>query len=87
MMRKVSLLIGILLLYTTVAASGQELRIYNWSEYMDPDLMQRFEQRYQVKVHEIYYESDDIRDEMLLETDGQGYDIALVNGAMIATPE
>ena len=72
-----------------VAASGQsttqELVFLNWSEYMDPELIKRFEQRYRVKVHEIYYESDDVRDEMLLETDGKGYDLVLVNGAMIAT--
>ena len=63
----------------------KELVFLNWSEYMDPDLIHKFEQRYQVKVHEIYYESDDVRDEMLLETDGKGYDVALVNDAMIAT--
>ncbi|MGD8932780.1 MAG: spermidine/putrescine ABC transporter substrate-binding protein [Chromatiales bacterium] len=70
-------------------ASGQppprELVFLNWFEYMDPDLIRRFEQQHQVKVHEIYYESDDVRDEMLLETDGKGYDVVLVNGSMIAT--
>lgn len=62
----------------------RELVFLNWSEYMDPDLIEKFEQQHQVKIHEIYYESDDIRDEMLLEADGKGYDLALVNGAMIA---
>jgi spermidine/putrescine transport system substrate-binding protein len=76
-------------LYGPACAFGQstprELVFLNWSEYMDPALIQRFEQRYQVKVHEIYYESDDVRDEMLLETDGKGYDLVLVNDAMITT--
>jgi len=67
------------------AAPPRELVFLNWSEYMDPALIRAFEQRYQVRVREIYFESDDVRDEMLMETDAKGYDVALVNDAMIAT--
>ena len=60
-----------------------ELVLLNWSEYLDPDLVEKFEQLHNVKIREIYFESDDLRDEMLVETNGMGYDLALVNGAMV----
>ncbi len=80
------LIFSILLPGTVFGQSApRELVFLNWSEYMDPDLLEKFERLHKVKVREIYYESDDIRDQILLETDGKGYDLALVNGAMIAT--
>jgi spermidine/putrescine transport system substrate-binding protein len=63
----------------------RELVLLNWSEYLDSKLVDKFEQEYNVKLREIYYESDDLRDEMLVESDGLGYDLACVNGAMLAT--
>jgi spermidine/putrescine transport system substrate-binding protein len=65
--------------------SQEELVILNWSEYMDPALVEKFERQHQVKIRHVYYESDDTRDEMLLETDGEGYDLVLVNGSRVAT--
>lgn len=56
------------------------LVLLNWSEYMDPELIARFEQTHNVKVSEIYFEGDDLRDDMLLETEGQGYDVVLASG-------
>jgi spermidine/putrescine transport system substrate-binding protein len=61
----------------------RELVLLNWSEYMDPELIAEFEQRFHVNVREAYFESDDLRDAMMLETDGQGYDLALVNGVSV----
>ncbi len=84
--------IGIALLMNTLLTSpvlGQTLQrdlvLLNWSEYLDPELIEKFEQQYKVKVRERYFESDDLRDEMLLETDGAGADLAMVNGTMIET--
>ncbi len=56
-----------------------ELVLLNWSEYMDPELIAKFEKQFNVEVDEVYFESDDLRDAMLLETDARGYDLALVN--------
>lgn len=64
-------------------ATQQELILLNWSDYIDPELIQRFEQQHGVKVREVYYESDELRDEMLLETNGEGFDIVLVSGLMV----
>lgn len=64
-------------------STTRELVLLNWSEYLDPDLIAKFEQRYNVKFREVYFESDDLRDDMMLETDGRGYDLVLVNGISV----
>jgi len=68
---------------STPQAEPRELVFLNWSEYMDPDLVEKFEKQFNVKFREVYFESDDLRDDMMLETDGQGYDLALVNGISV----
>jgi spermidine/putrescine transport system substrate-binding protein len=59
------------------------LVLLNWSDYLDPDLAATFEKQFNVKLREVYFESDDLRDHMMLETDGKGYDLALVNGISV----
>jgi spermidine/putrescine transport system substrate-binding protein len=61
------------------------LVILNWSEYLDPELVARFEQAHNARISEVYFESDDLRDDMLLESDGRGYDLAVVSGPAIDT--
>jgi spermidine/putrescine transport system substrate-binding protein len=61
----------------------RELVLLNWSEYIDPDLVEKFEAQFNAKLREVYFESDDLRDDMMLETDGKGYDLALVNGISV----
>ena len=61
----------------------RNLVLLNWSEYLDPELVAEFEQAFNVNVREIYYESDDLRDDMLLETEARGYDLVLVSGATV----
>ncbi|MEA2079271.1 MAG: spermidine/putrescine ABC transporter substrate-binding protein [Pseudomonadota bacterium] len=68
---------------STLHSKPRELVLLNWSEYLDPDLVEKFEQQFKVKLREVYFESDDGRDHMMLETDGKGYDLALVNGIMV----
>lgn len=63
--------------------SVPELVILNWSEYMDPTIISTFEAQHNVKIKEIYFESDDARDQILLQTKGKGFDLILSNGAVI----
>lgn len=81
------ILIGGLLLGSSqaVAQETPELVVLNWPNYLDPELVERFEQQYGVKVREVYFEGDDQRDEMLVNSDGAGYDIVLVSGNMLQT--
>jgi len=61
----------------------RELVLLNWSEYIDPELMAKFEQQFNATLRQTYFESDDLRDDMMLETDGKGYDLVLVNGISV----
>ncbi|MGF1761232.1 spermidine/putrescine ABC transporter substrate-binding protein [Photobacterium sagamiensis] len=79
------LTISVLLIFSpffsqSACCAEKTLTILNWSEYLDPDLVQRFEQQYQAKVIEIYYGSDEQRSEMLLQNNAEGYDLILSSG-------
>lgn len=65
------------------STTKRELVLLNWSEYMDQDLIKDFEEGFQVDVREVYFESDEMRDDILVETDAVGYDIVVVNGATL----
>lgn len=71
-----------LVLSANSRAAENEITILNWSEYLLPDMVKAFEKKYKAKVKEVYYESDDARDRILLDTQGKGFDLILVNGAV-----
>ena len=77
------LLMAILNLTVHAAEKTKELVILNWSEYMNINMIQAFEKEYNVKIKEVYYESDDARDEIMLQTEGKGFDIIIANGAIV----
>ncbi len=64
-------------------APKRTLTLLNWSEYLDPELIAKFEQENNAKLNEVYFESDDLRDDMLLENDASGYDLVIVSGAAV----
>jgi spermidine/putrescine transport system substrate-binding protein len=57
----------------------QQLFIFNWAEYLDPELVERFESEFDAKLVQVYYSSDENRTEKLLETNGRGYDLILTS--------
>lgn len=71
--------IALLSYIPSASAAERQLIILNWSDYMDPALIEKFEQRYGVKVREVYYSSDDNRTEVLQESNGEGYDLILTS--------
>lgn len=62
-------------------AQAQELILLNWADYMDPEILLEFEKRTGIKVKQSHFDSDTTRDELLLETEGKGFDIVLMNDA------
>ncbi|WP_353569994.1 spermidine/putrescine ABC transporter substrate-binding protein [Candidatus Albibeggiatoa sp. nov. BB20] len=66
-----------------MAAEPTELIIYNWSDYLDEEVIQEFEQRFNAKINQAYFESDDMRSETMFRTNGKGYDVILVSGVDI----
>jgi spermidine/putrescine transport system substrate-binding protein len=95
MIRRVMKLLPVLVLLAAVstwaaqpegpnASNGQqELVFLTWSDYIDPEVVAAFEQKFDVKVRGVYFETDDSRDDMMAETDGRGYDVVLMNGIQI----
>lgn len=76
-----SLLLALFLLTTVGSVQAKELVFLNWADYMDPDIIFEFKQRTGITVKQSYFDSDTTRDELLLETDAKGFDIALMNAA------
>jgi putrescine transport system substrate-binding protein len=68
----------VLLLGASVATAAREavLNIYNWSDYIDPELVKEFEREFGIKVNYDIYDSSEIVDTKLL-TGGSGYDIVV----------
>lgn len=65
-------------------ASERKLMLLNWSEYFDPEVLEDFTERYGIEVVEGYFETDDMRNEIMVNTKGSGYDLVLCNGSTIA---
>lgn len=78
-------LTGLLLVLWSLplVAAEKELVIFNWSDYMDPDVVSAFETKYHVKVKQLFFESDTDRDNILLRSSGEGFDLVLVSGAKV----
>ncbi|MBU0909394.1 MAG: spermidine/putrescine ABC transporter substrate-binding protein [Proteobacteria bacterium] len=65
--------------------SENQLQLLNWSEYFDPEVLAEFKEKFGITVTETYYETDEIRNEILFSTNGTGYDLILSNGSSIAS--
>lgn len=76
-----TLLLTLFLLTTVGSVQAKELVFLNWADYMDPEIILEFKQRTGITVKQSYFDSDTSRDELLLETDAKGFDIALMNAA------
>ena len=67
------------------AAGGAEpeekvLNVYNWSDYIAPDVVRAFEREYGIKVNYDVYDSNAILETKLL-TGKTGYDVVVPTGA------
>ena len=66
------------------ASEQRELQLLIWSEYLDPTVVAEFEASCNCRLRQIFYETDEDRDQMVQETEGDGFDVALLNDVMIA---
>lgn len=71
---------------STTANSGlpetQVLKIYNWSDYVDPETVADFEKKFGVKVTYNYYDSDEALESKML-AGKSGYDLAGPSNAFV----
>lgn len=57
-----------------------EIVFLTWPKYMEPALINEFENTHNVKITERHYESDELRDQMILASGVKGYDVVLASG-------
>ena len=81
-------LFGLVAIATAFLASGParaegELHIYNWADYTSPELIEKFEKTYNVKVTVDGYDSNETMINKL-RLGGTGYDIVVPSDYMIA---
>ncbi len=66
--------------------STKILTLYNWSEYFDEKLITSFETKYNVNIHQVFYETDELKDEYLISTNGgEGLDIIIGSNVSFKT--
>lgn len=61
----------------------RELVVLTWTDYIDPAVVAEFEQRFNANVKFFYFESDDDRDDLLVQSNGLGYDLVLADGISV----
>ncbi|MFZ5765055.1 MAG: polyamine ABC transporter substrate-binding protein [Thermodesulfobacteriota bacterium] len=66
------------------AVTDRKLVILNWSDYLDPEVLAEFTRKTGIRVNEVYFETDELRNEMLVTAGGKGFDLILASGISIA---
>ena len=77
---KVLLLASIAALAT--AAAADEVRVYNWSDYIDEDLLTKFEEETGIKLIYDVFDSNEVLETKML-AGGSGYDIVVPTGGFL----
>jgi len=73
----------IILLTVFNSAYSEPLVLFNWSDYIEPEVIAEFTQQTGIEIKEIFYDSDESRDEALARSSGKGYDLIVMNGLTI----
>ncbi|MBF0147253.1 MAG: spermidine/putrescine ABC transporter substrate-binding protein [Magnetococcales bacterium] len=66
------------LLYAGEQKEYQEIVMLNWPEYMDFNLVKKFEEETGIHFRMVLFETDETRDELLAQTNSEGYDLMQV---------
>jgi spermidine/putrescine transport system substrate-binding protein len=70
---------------TVQAAESRELVFLTWADYISPEIVSGFERECRCRVKTVFFDSDDVRDTLMVESDGAGYDVVVLNGLMLHT--
>ena len=74
-MKKICILMISVLFPVMAFAAGQEVYVFNWSEYIDPDVLQLFEDETGIKVKYSTYDSNEAMFAKLKIIKKDGYDV------------
>ncbi len=75
-MKKICFLLVLLLFPLWALAARQEVYVFNWSEYIDPDVLKQFEEETGIKVNYSTYDSNEAMFAKLKILQKNGYDVA-----------
>jgi putrescine transport system substrate-binding protein len=64
------------------AAAAQEVRVYNWSDYIDEDLLTKFEQETGIDLVYDVFDSNEVLETKML-AGGSGYDVVVPSGTFL----
>jgi putrescine transport system substrate-binding protein len=64
------------------AVSAQEVRVYNWSDYIDEDLLAKFQSETGIRLVYDVFDSNEVLETRLL-AGGSGYDIVVPTGTFL----
>ena len=78
-----TLLAAILLMSAGCSAGKQELVIFSWADYIDPELLTEFTQKTGIEVNYNYFNSEEEMLAKLEATDGGDYDIVIASDYII----
>jgi len=76
-----------LLILTSALAKNKKSRLtlFNWAGNIDPAVIKSFEKEYSVKVHELFFNANEDRDQYLIENGIDNIDIVVVDSYKIDT--
>ena len=67
---------------TATAAAAQEVRVYNWSDYIDEDLLAEFEEETGIELIYDVFDSNELLETKML-AGGSGYDVVVPTGTFL----
>ncbi len=68
---------------TALSTAAEYLNLYTWNDYIDPEVLERFERRYNVSVIVTTYADDLQRDQQVAASGGEGLDIILLDDSSL----
>jgi putrescine transport system substrate-binding protein len=75
--------IALATLLITGVASAKEVRVYNWSDYIDEEVLKEFEKETGIKVVYDVFDSNEVLETKLL-AGGSGYDVVVPTGQFLS---
>ena len=78
-----TLLLATAATFTALAASADEVRVYNWSDYIDEALLEKFEAETGIDLIYDVFDSNELLETKML-AGGSGYDVVVPTGTFLA---
>ncbi|HOM27886.1 MAG TPA: extracellular solute-binding protein [Deltaproteobacteria bacterium] len=76
MMKRLAFLVALVLLPAALFGAARQVYVFNWTEYIDPDVLKQFEAETGIKVRYATYESNEAMFAKLKLVKKGGYDVA-----------